>query len=159
MPGFSGSMDPQAMMKGMMDKMSNQAGAGNALRTAQSQSPEKLANLQKSLGTLGGNSDKPRMPAGDEEMGIYRPGVTRSVTGNEPTNAEQERIFRDIKGSVAPKNDMDFKPGNQSNLLQVDNPEYVARRAAALKKPGAVVGQTTMESAELTAMLRIAGLR
>ena len=54
---------------------------------------------------------------------------------------------------------MDFKPGNQSNLLQVDNPEYVARRSAALKKPGAVVGQTTMESAELTAMLRIAGLR
>jgi hypothetical protein len=118
MPGFSGSMDPQAMMKGMMDKMSNQAGAGNALRTAQSQSPEKLANLQKSLGALGGNSEIPKA----DDM-------------------------------------MDFKPGNQSNLLQVDNPEYVARRAAALKKPGAVVGQTAMESAELTAMLRIAGLR
>ena len=115
MPGFSGSMDPQAMMKSMMDKMPNQAGAGNALRTAQSQSPEKLANLQKSLG---GNSEIPKAD--------------------------------DI---------MDFKPGNQSNLLQVDNPEYVARRAAALKKPGAVVGQTAMESAELTAMLRIAGLR
>jgi hypothetical protein len=55
---------------------------------------------------------------------------------------------------------MDFKPGNQANLLQVDNPEYVARRAAALQKPGAVVGHTTVsENAELTAMLKIAGLR
>ena len=39
---------------------------------------------------------------------------------------------------------MDFKPGNQADLLQVDNPEYVARRAAALQKPGAVVGHTTV---------------
>ena len=55
---------------------------------------------------------------------------------------------------------MDFKPGNQADLLQVDNPEYVARRAAALQKPGAVVGHTTVsENAELTAMLKIAGLR
>jgi hypothetical protein len=149
MPGFSGSMDPQAMMKGMMDKMPNQAG--------NSASPsERLRSMDPR-----GNSEIPKadaIPKADE-MGIYRPGVTRSVTGNEPTDAEQERIFRDMKGGVAPKNDMDFKPGNQSNLLQVDNPEYVARRSAALKKPGAVVGQTTMESAELTAMLKIAGLR
>lgn len=55
---------------------------------------------------------------------------------------------------------MDFKPADQANLLQVDNPEYVARRAAALQKPGAVVGHTTVsESSELTAMLKIAGLR
>jgi hypothetical protein len=39
---------------------------------------------------------------------------------------------------------MDFKPAGQSDLLQVDNPEYVARRAAALQKPGAVVGHTTV---------------
>jgi len=55
---------------------------------------------------------------------------------------------------------MDFKPADQANLLQVDNPEYVARRAAALQKPGAVVGHTTVsENSELTAMLKIAGLR
>jgi hypothetical protein len=30
------------------------------------------------------------------------------------------------------------------NLVQVDNAEYRARRAEALKKPGAVVGQTTI---------------
>ena len=39
---------------------------------------------------------------------------------------------------------MDFKPAGQADLLQVDNPEYVARRAAALQKPGAVVGHTTV---------------
>lgn len=133
MPGFSGSMDPQAMMKGMMDKM-----------------PKQGMNMPgtPSNKALPGDSD------GREEMGIYRPGVTRSITTPEPPTDNQQEI-----GRVAPKNEMDFKPGNQSNLLQVDNPEYVARRSAALKKPGAVVGQTTMESAELTAMLRIAGLR
>jgi len=63
-------------------------------------------------------------------------------------------------GGMMKGQSMDFKPGNQADLLQVDNPEYVARRAAALQKPGAVVGHTTVtESAELTAMLKIAGLR
>jgi hypothetical protein len=106
MPGFSGSMDPQAMMKGIMDKMPK--GVGNSASPS-----ERLRSMDPR-----GNSEIPKAD-----------------------------------------NMMDFKPGNQSNLLQVDNPEYVARRSAALKKPGAVVGQTTMESAELTAMLRIAGLR
>lgn len=46
---------------------------------------------------------------------------------------------------------MDFKPGDQADLLQVDNPEYVARRAAALQKPGAVVGHSTVsESPNVT---------
>jgi hypothetical protein len=30
------------------------------------------------------------------------------------------------------------------NLLPVDNAEYKARRAEAIKKPGAVVGQVTL---------------
>jgi len=47
---------------------------------------------------------------------------------------------------------MDFKPGNQADLLQVDNPEYVARRAAALQKPGAVVGHTTVSETENTSV-------
>ena len=78
MPGFSGSMDPQAMMKGMMDKM---------------------------------------------------PKTGNSTNQNSSTSSD---------------NAIDFKPADQANLLQVDNPEYVARRAAALKKPGAVVGHTTV---------------
>jgi hypothetical protein len=143
MPGFSGSMDPQAMMKGMMDKMPQ--GVGNSASPS-----ERLRSMDPR-----GNSEIPKaVRPGADEMGIYRPGVTRSITTPEPPTDNQQEI-----GRVAPKNTMDFKPGNQSNLLQVDNPEYVARRSAALKKPGAVVGQTTMESAELTAMLRIAGLR
>ena len=146
MPGFSGSMDPQAMMKGMMDKMPQ--GVGNSASPS-----ERLRSMDPR-----GNSEIPKVVRpGADDMGIYRPGITKSVTD---LNREKPRVDgADEMGSVAPKNDMDFKPGNQSNLLQVDNPEYVARRSAALKKPGAVVGQTTMESAELTAMLRIAGLR
>ena len=44
---------------------------------------------------------------------------------------------------------MDFKPAGQADLLQVDNPEYVARRAAALQKPGAVVGHTTVSESPI----------
>ena len=31
------------------------------------------------------------------------------------------------------------------NLVRSNNPEYVARRAEALRKPGAVIGQATLE--------------
>jgi hypothetical protein len=33
----------------------------------------------------------------------------------------------------------------QLGLLGANNPEYVARRSAALQKPGAVIGQATVE--------------
>lgn len=138
MPGMgaAGQLDPQAMMKSIMSKMPKQGMnmPGTPSNKALPGAPGNLADL---------------------EMGIYRPGVTRSITTPEPPTDNQQEI-----GSVAPKNPMDFKPGNQSNLLQVDNPEYVARRAAALKKPGAVVGQTTMESNnELASWLKIAGIK
>jgi hypothetical protein len=138
MPGMGadGQLDPQAMMKSIMSKMPKQ---GMNMPGAPS---------NKALPGAPGNLD-------DLEMGIYRPGVTRSITTPEPPEEDLHTI-----GSIAPTNTMDFKPGNQSNLLQVDNPEYVARRAAALKKPGAVVGQTTMESNnELASWLKIAGIK
>ena len=134
LPGGMGNIDPTAMMQQIMNKM-----------------PKQGMNMPgtPSNKALPGDSD------GREEMGIYRPGVTRSITTPEPPTDNKQEI-----GSVAPKNAMDFKPGNQSNLLQVDNPEYVARRSAALKKPGAVVGQTTMESNnELASWLKIAGIK
>lgn len=41
------------------------------------------------------------------------------------------------------ENNVDFKPVSQVKLIDVDNEEYKARRAEALKKPGAVVLQAT----------------
>jgi len=138
MPGMGadGQLDPQAMMKSIMSKMPKQ-GMNMPGAPSNKASPGATGDLEQG------------------QMGIYRPGVTRSITTPEPPEEDLHTI-----GSVAPKNTMDFKPGNQSNLLQVDNPEYVARRAAALKKPGAVVGQTTMESNdELASWLKIAGIK
>jgi len=39
----------------------------------------------------------------------------------------------------------EFKPASQVTPVVVDNPEYVARRAEALQKPGAVISQTTVQ--------------
>ena len=39
---------------------------------------------------------------------------------------------------------INFKSAGQADLMQVNNPEYVARRAAALQKPGAVVGRASV---------------
>jgi hypothetical protein len=139
--GDDGQIDPQAMMKSIMSKMPKQ---GMNMPGAPS---------NKALPGAPGN-------LGDLEMGIYRPGITKSVDFDPARHNGPLEVDPNMMGSVAPKNDMDFKPANQSNLLQVDNPEYVARRAAALKKPGAVVGQTTMESNnELASWLKIAGIK
>jgi hypothetical protein len=103
-----------------------------------------------------------------QNMTKSMPNATSSNTSSGTINGQPAQ-FNDVKsqfdkmmgamGSQGAQG-MDFKPADQANLLQVDNPEYVARRAAALQKPGAVVGHTTVsESSELTAMLKIAGLR
>ena len=38
-----------------------------------------------------------------------------------------------------------FQPAGQVTPMAVTNPEYVARREAALKKPGAVIAQFSIE--------------
>jgi hypothetical protein len=84
--------------------------------------------------------------------------MMKNLGGNGGGMPDMGGMMKGLGGGDMPS--MDFKPGNQADLLQVNNPEYVARRAAALQKPGAVVGHTTVtESAELTAILKIAGLR
>ena len=98
-----------------------------------------------------------KMPQGKVEL----PGGM----GNLDPNAMMQQLMSKMPKTGMPQgntssSDMEFKPGNQSNLLQVDNPEYVAKRAAALQKPGAVVGHTTMESNnELASWLKIAGIK
>jgi len=47
--------------------------------------------------------------------------------------------------SAAPVNSVPVAGGGSINLMQVDNAEYKAKREAALQKPGAVVGQVTLQ--------------
>lgn len=168
--GNNGQFDPQAMMKGIQGKMPQgkmelPGGMGNLDPNAMMQQIMGKMNGPTSPGYKSNNSGPTKMngptsPGPDDQMGIYRPGITKSVDFDPSRHNGPLEVDPNMMGSVAPKNTMDFKPGNQSNLLQVDNPEYVARRAAALKKPGAVVGQTTMESNnELASWLKIAGIK
>ena len=128
--GNNGQFDPQAMMKGIQGKM-----------------PQGKVELPGGMGNLDPNAMMQQIMG--KMNGPASPGYKSNDSG--PTK---------MNGPTSTGDMMDFKPGNQSNLLQVDNPEYVARRAAALKKPGAVVGQTTMESNnELASWLKIAGIK
>ena len=84
--------------------------------------------------------------------------MMKNMGGNMPSmggNMDPQAMLKGIQDKVGggdSSQGMDFKPGNQADLLQVDNPEYVARRAAALQKPGAVVGHTTVSETENTSV-------
>ena len=137
------------------DKMGSQiqSHVGNMMKGMMNKMPQGQQKLD--MPGFSGSMDPQAMMKG--MMDKMPKGV-----GNSASPSEKLRSMDPRGNSEIPKADdtMDFKPADQSNLLQVDNPEYVARRAAALKKPGAVVGHTTVtENSELTAMLKIAGLR
>lgn len=57
-------------------------------------------------------------------------------TGNAQPDATQQQ--------GQPQSQTNAVPINQLNLVEVDNAEYKKRRAEALQKPGAVVGQVTL---------------
>lgn len=145
--GFDGS-SPEAMQKSIQGKL------GGMMKGMNMPGMDADGQLDPQAMMKGIMS---KMPQGQGQM----PGGM----GNIDPNAMMQQIMgkmpkQGMTQSNTSSDDMGFKPANQSNLLQVDNPEYVARRAAALKKPGAVVGQTTMESNnELASWLKIAGIK
>lgn len=67
----------------------------------------------------------------------YSPKKCESIWANRMDNEERIRNGGDIVEDVS------FKKPKEVKLLQVDNKEYVQRRAEALKKPNAVVYQAT----------------
>ena len=146
--GFDGS-SPEAMQKSIQGKLGGMMKGMNVPGMGTNGQFDPQAMMKGIQGKL---------PQGKVEL----PGGM----GNLDPNAMMQQIMSKMpkqgmtQGNTSSDDIMDFKPGNQSNLLQVDNPEYVARRAAALKKPGAVVGHTTMESNnELASWLKIAGIK
>lgn len=145
--GFDGS-SPEAMQKSIQGKLGSMMKGMNMPGMGADGQLDPQAMMKGIMS---------KMPQGQGQM----PGGM----GNIDPNAMMQQIMgkmpkQGMTQSNTSSDDMDFKPGNQSNLLQVDNPEYVARRAAALKKPGAVVGHTTMESSdELASWLKIAGIK
>ena len=64
------------------------------------------------------------------------------ITGNKPVG--EDAATNPVKGDSVKVVKPDGSTGTL-NMLPVDNPEYKAKRDAALQKPGAMIGQTSVE--------------
>lgn len=89
-----------------------------------------------------------RYPLGDANR-MLKDKLMRENQDNN-SNASQEELDREINrgkpvSQVAPVTVAPVASGGTINLLPVDNAEYKARRDAALQKPGATVGQVTVQ--------------
>ena len=141
--------------------------ASNALQTALSQSPEKLANLQKSLGTIDGQ------PASHADaMAKFRDiakGMKLKIPGADGQDmdfdfGDPDKMGSQIQSHVGNlmKGMMDKVPQGQQKL---DMPGFSgsmdpqAMMKGIMDKMPKGGNMPAMESSELTAMLKIAGLR
>jgi len=106
-----------------------------------------------------------RYPLGDANR-LLKDKLQRESQNNDSDEANQRELDREIEQSkpakktskAAPVSDVIVSPvstapvvsvpvasAGEMKLMQVDNAEYKARRDAALQKPGAVVGQITVQ--------------
>jgi hypothetical protein len=75
----------------------------------------------------------------------------RRLTNTSQSGSSREQMLNELNGTPTPKADAQVSvvQPNSTNgtfqLLNVDNAEYNAKRAEALKKPGAVVGRVTIQ--------------
>ena len=102
--------------------------------------PEPKLNLEPGLIT--------EPPAQVENANPVAPGT--KATPNQNPNLpikESEKSFMNSVQAAGPDTVIVKKPDGTQEvipLVQSNNPEYVARRAEALRKPGAVIGQATV---------------
>ena len=79
------------------------------------------------------------LPVGDANQ-LRKAKVNEELNRN--ANVRATEAFKELDQKTEPKTE--FKPGAQVTPINVQNPEYVARRDEALKKPGTVVLQTSI---------------
>jgi hypothetical protein len=102
--------------------------------------PEPKINLEPGLIT--------EPPAQVENANPVAP-VTKAAPNQNPNLPikESEKSFMNSVQAAGPDTVIVKKPDGTQEvvpLVQSNNPEYVARRAEALRKPGAVIGQATV---------------
>jgi hypothetical protein len=103
--------------------------------------PEPKLNLEPGLIT--------EPPAQVENANPVAP-VTKATPNQNPNPPikESEKSFMNSVQAAGPDTVIVKKPDGTQEvvpLVQSNNPEYVARRAEALRKPGAVIGQATIQ--------------
>jgi len=103
--------------------------------------PEPKINLEPGLIT--------EPPAQVENVNPVAP-VTKATPNQNPNLPikESEKSFMNSVQAAGPDAVIVKKPDGTQEvvpLVQSNNPEYVARRAEALRKPGAVIGQATIQ--------------
>jgi len=171
LPGMDGQDGPDLDFSDP-SKMGSQiqSHVGNMMKGMQGKMPQGKMELPGGMGNLDPNAMMQQIMSKMPKSGMTQNNSSSGTVDGKPASFDDAMgKFKGMGGSMNPQDmmsqmpggdKMDFKPADQANLLQVDNPEYVARRAAALKKPGSVVGQTTMESNdELASWLKIAGIK
>lgn len=93
-----------------------------------------------------------RYPIGDANR-LLKDRLQQQSQSNDSDEALQRELDRETQPQVRPRQVSQVAPVQTAeptsavttiNLLPVDNEEYKARRDAALQKPGAVIGQTTL---------------
>lgn len=78
---------------------------------------------------------------------IARPAVIRPQTKETTAETKPTKLESTTGATVATVHDNSgtFVPAKAASVMDVKNPEYIARRNAALQKPGAVVGHYSVE--------------
>lgn len=60
------------------------------------------------------------------------------------TNQPNQEGSQPVSVTAVKESNIEYKPASEVKLLEITNPEAIARRAEAIKKPGAVVAQTSI---------------
>jgi len=93
-----------------------------------------------------------RYPVGDANR-LLKDRLQQQSQSNDSDEAMQRELDKETQPQIRPRQISQAAPVQTAeptsavttiNLLPVDNEEYKARRDAALQKPGAVIGQTTL---------------
>jgi hypothetical protein len=132
---------PKAEPKAEPTLQSSKPAQGRAAETAQARAPQATQSPQT-----------PSQPAAIVEpipLERFEAPVSPASTGQAipPATKRDGSLLESVRSAG---NDTVVVQGadgteRQLGLLGANNPEYVARRSAALQKPGAVIGQVTVE--------------
>jgi len=91
---------------------------------------------------------KPAVPQVQKEL---PPEMMNKFSPKLPATGQYQKLNTPtLPGDIPAWGASPINPVNQNTkVLDVKNPEYIAKRAAALQKPGAVIGQTTVQEGQV----------
>ena len=83
--------------------------------------------------------------ARQQQRGIPSFVIESLIQFGKPNYDPLEQTLVKVAGLIKPSRDVPDGTQEVVPLVQSNNPDYVARRAEALRKPGAMIGQATIQ--------------